>query len=412
MTHGGIEGFKGLDDVPHLAASGRTSFAADKEVDKAFYRAAGFRVCGERAVRVDILERLADLIRPAIAYRPGVTPGEPPAGAADADGFVVTVAMTSLAGCAGEAFASILKSLGYAATQRPGPAITVPLLPKAATEPAAPVPLQDEPAQTASAPVADAAETLSEAAETASTVAADAPAPAEAAPASEITTPVEAAVETQPQETQSQETQSQDEAPVEGGLGEASPVEASVVEQRVEAVAPTDESQQGEAGQAESEGSTDTPAAEVVLIEIWRPQRHHQHGRRPERGQDRGQERGHGRRRPHSGEAPKPGQTAQGGVEAAPSGESAPTQRPPKEGDSQRPQGRPKFEGRRDDRRNEAGKPRFEGRKFDGKRRDDDRNKSQRNFSSEKREKQPDPDSPFAKLLALKAELEAKGKKG
>ena len=63
-------------------------------------------------MRVDILERLADLIRPAIAYRPGETIGEPPAGAADGDGFVATVAMTSLVGCAGEDFATILKSLG------------------------------------------------------------------------------------------------------------------------------------------------------------------------------------------------------------------------------------------------------------------------------------------------------------
>ena len=34
-------------------------------------------VTDHRVVRVDILERLADLIRPAIAYRPGVTAGEP-----------------------------------------------------------------------------------------------------------------------------------------------------------------------------------------------------------------------------------------------------------------------------------------------------------------------------------------------
>ena len=87
MKNGGVEEVKGLDDVPHLAASGRTSFVADKDVPKGLYRAAGFRVCGERAVRVDILERLADLIRPAIAYRPGVTPGDPPPGAADGDGF-------------------------------------------------------------------------------------------------------------------------------------------------------------------------------------------------------------------------------------------------------------------------------------------------------------------------------------
>ena len=33
------------------------------------YRVLGYRQCGERAVRVDILERLADLIRPALAWR-------------------------------------------------------------------------------------------------------------------------------------------------------------------------------------------------------------------------------------------------------------------------------------------------------------------------------------------------------
>ena len=71
LKHGGLDNVKGLDEVPHLAASGRTSFAADQSIPKGFYRAAGFRVCGERVVRVDILERLADLIRPAIAYRPG-----------------------------------------------------------------------------------------------------------------------------------------------------------------------------------------------------------------------------------------------------------------------------------------------------------------------------------------------------
>ena len=33
-------------------------------VPEAFYRVAGFHVCGPRAVRIDMLERLADLIRP------------------------------------------------------------------------------------------------------------------------------------------------------------------------------------------------------------------------------------------------------------------------------------------------------------------------------------------------------------
>ena len=85
-------------------------------------------------MRVDIVERLADLIRPAVAYRPGPNAGAPPAGAADGDGFVVTGAMTSLTGCSGEQFASVLRSLGFASFRVKGPALTVvpPSAPRAA----------------------------------------------------------------------------------------------------------------------------------------------------------------------------------------------------------------------------------------------------------------------------------------
>ena len=86
LQHGGGDAVKGLDDVLHLAASGRTSLAADKDIQRNLYRAAGFRVCEDRAVRVDILERLADLICPAVSYRPGFSPGDPPPGTADGDG--------------------------------------------------------------------------------------------------------------------------------------------------------------------------------------------------------------------------------------------------------------------------------------------------------------------------------------
>ena len=72
-------------------------------------------------MRVDILERLADIIRPALAWRPGA-PGPRPPGAIDGFGFTVVPAMTSLAGCSGEDFASILRALGYRMEQRPKPA--------------------------------------------------------------------------------------------------------------------------------------------------------------------------------------------------------------------------------------------------------------------------------------------------
>ncbi|MCK7474605.1 MAG: hypothetical protein MZV49_15825 [Rhodopseudomonas palustris] len=107
-----------LSNAQHLASSGRTSFPVDKSLDREAYRTLGYRQCGERAVRVDILERLADLIRPALSWRENA-PGEKPAGAFDGRGFTVTQAMTSLTGSAGEDFASILRALGYRMEKRP-----------------------------------------------------------------------------------------------------------------------------------------------------------------------------------------------------------------------------------------------------------------------------------------------------
>jgi ATP-dependent RNA helicase SUPV3L1/SUV3 len=112
----------GVSDLPHIVLSGRTSFEIDPEVAQKLYEVAGFKVAGKRAVRVDILERLADIIRPLIALdakRPHE--GELPAGAAEGNGFRVTVEMTSLLGCSGEDFASILSSLGYRVRRTPKP---------------------------------------------------------------------------------------------------------------------------------------------------------------------------------------------------------------------------------------------------------------------------------------------------
>jgi ATP-dependent RNA helicase SUPV3L1/SUV3 len=130
-----------LSGAQHLAGSGRTSFPIDKLLDRDAYRVLGYRQCGERAVRVDILERLADLIRPALAWREG-SPSQKPAGAFDGRGFVVTQAMTSLTGSAGEDFASILRALGYRMERRPAPpkpaAIEATLVETAPLEVAAP----------------------------------------------------------------------------------------------------------------------------------------------------------------------------------------------------------------------------------------------------------------------------------
>ncbi len=95
-----------------VASSGRTSLAFDGAVPKEGYRVAGYRVCGERVVRVDVLERLAGMVRAAIVEGSGASQS---AGQTrrPSNGFVVNGQMTSLTGCSGEQFASILRSIGF-----------------------------------------------------------------------------------------------------------------------------------------------------------------------------------------------------------------------------------------------------------------------------------------------------------
>lgn len=120
LKNGGVRQ-PGVSDLPHIVLSGRTSFEIDPEVAPKLYEIAGFKVAGKRAVRVDILERLADLIRPLVALDASRHEGELPPGAAEGNGFRVTVEMTSLLGCSGEDFASILTSLGYRVRRTPKP---------------------------------------------------------------------------------------------------------------------------------------------------------------------------------------------------------------------------------------------------------------------------------------------------
>src|ERR1700727_2358364 len=99
-----------LPTLGSVASSGRTSLSVDNEISKEGYRVAGYRPCGDRIVRVDVVERLAGMIRAAIAdEQPGVAPGSHRI----SKGFVVTGQMTSLTGCSGEHFASILRSMGF-----------------------------------------------------------------------------------------------------------------------------------------------------------------------------------------------------------------------------------------------------------------------------------------------------------
>ncbi|WP_209011723.1 helicase-related protein [Roseibium aggregatum] len=315
LKHGSLD-MNGLSELPQLSASGRTSIPVDETIDKALYKVVGFRVCGPRAVRIDILERLADLIRPLIAWKPLDAEVAPPDGAiAEGGGFTVTVAMTSLLGCAGEDFSAVLKSLGYRLETRE------------VQRPAAPKPAETEqPAETA-AETAEASEAAIESSET----------PAEEAAASENAAEPALAVAEAPAEAVAEaETVTEPEA------------------------APAEPAAEGETAQAEETSAAEVPAEagemETVTIEIWRP------GRADRRPRGRGQDNRRG---------------AEG-----------------RKGAGQKRPGGPKAK---------SGKPQRGGKPFEGG--------QGRRDKAPQRDKPIDPNSPFAALMALKADMDNKGKK-
>ena len=283
---------KGLGELQRLAASGRTSIPIDKDTPKSLYRTIGYRVCGERAIRVDILERLADLIRPALAWREGSS-GLRPAGAFNGFGFTVTGAMTSLTGASGEDFASILRSLGYRMEKR--------LKPPEAEKPAEPEKSAEAEATPPSADAADASETPIAAPDDAS---ADGempeadpaePAPAlapELAPEAEPAPDADAAAPA----AEVEQTPAAAEVPAEPvAAAEAAPSEAAPSEPAADAAAPA----------AGAEAPATTAAAEPEMIEVWRPGRPlgERRPRDGERRSRRGRHRGDQQTRPGRGSA-------------------------------------------------------------------------------------------------------------
>jgi len=95
----------GQADIAWLPAAGLTSIANDRTRTRADYAAIGFYPCGPRAVRFDMLERLADTLREARALDT-----EP--------GFPLTADMTALLGCSVEDIRGTLTTLGYRRIQK------------------------------------------------------------------------------------------------------------------------------------------------------------------------------------------------------------------------------------------------------------------------------------------------------
>jgi len=111
----------GLDpaDLPEMPRAGLTSLPADPALPAAFYRACGFHVCGGRAVRIDILERLGDQIRPLVSWKPNGQDAQAPAGALGGGAFKVQPDMMAILGCSQEELNGVLKGLGFWLERRP-----------------------------------------------------------------------------------------------------------------------------------------------------------------------------------------------------------------------------------------------------------------------------------------------------
>lgn len=244
----------GLDELPHLSATGRTSLPRNNEWQDDLYRIVGYRICGARVVRIDILERLADLVRPLIAWRMPVEGQETPDGALEGDAFTVTVGMTSLLGCSGEDFATVLKSLGYKRETRP------------MTEEE--IAAQKAARQANNAPVKPADETVEAEAST--------EAPAE--------TPAEASTETTADATAADQPETAN-APVDNASDVTEAKETTI-----------SESASGETAEAEPIGDAVLEAEDIPTLEIWRPGRFNRGGQRKDkRGGNRNQNRGEAR---------------------------------------------------------------------------------------------------------------------
>ncbi|MEO1309800.1 MAG: helicase-related protein [Pseudomonadota bacterium] len=339
---------------------GLTSVALNKDDPHALYYAAGFRPSGGRAVRIDMLERLADLIRKEREF-------------SGRDGFEATSQMMSLVGCSGEEFEGVLQSLGYRKN-------SVTLAAEKATEARAYVAALRAASQPAKRPKPGAKPNAAKPAEadaSASPSEAAATTPADGAPANADEAPAPTADEqTVARADEASTAAPQTDAPV----ADAAAATDATVDEAMTDTPPV-------SGEAEGAPSPYTPApeapaveqavenastaenAEPVVLTLWR-----QAPRRPHRQEGRGREQN---RRGDGAERDGRQETRQRRGKGAPG----------------KPRGGPK--GGPKGGRNENGAPHREGQRKGGRVR-----------------KEPDPNSPFAVLAALKGSLSDSSDKG
>ncbi|RRH94372.1 helicase [Mesorhizobium tamadayense] len=409
----------GFGDVVHALASGRTSVVIDPAFDKTFYKLAGYRNLGRRAVRVDILERLADFIRPATNWKPGL--GQRPDGAYDGHAFMVTPPMMSILGATADDMEEILKGLGYRSEPKPTAEVKAKLdaLDNAAREAAAAKLAAEEAARAAQAAEVPAAEAAAEASAESSETVAEAREAADATAENAIEPAAGEAAEPATEAEAASTTQGIAEAPTSPSMGE--------VAARSDAGDGADDAGNANSADAspapalradsphEGEGNAGEPPAEQEEpkpILLWRQARF-DHQRPRHRHHDNRRD-----NRPRNGQVAPEGQAVAEGSQAGdrPAHEGRRDQRdgagkprfdrskfkprPEREGGERR-EGRP--QGERPDRR--EGRPDWKGNRQDGK---GNASADKPAFQGKPREERPqrfDPDSPFAKLAALRDQL-------
>ena len=133
---------EGLQEFPESPPPGLVTIPTVADVPEGYYTLSGYRAAGQRAIRIDMLERLADLLR----------------GQDSRGGFEATPDMLSITGMTLEQFADLMQGLGYKAERGERPKVkpdaaepaAAPEAEATAVEPAVEAP--EEPAAEAAAP--------------------------------------------------------------------------------------------------------------------------------------------------------------------------------------------------------------------------------------------------------------------
>jgi ATP-dependent RNA helicase SUPV3L1/SUV3 len=313
---------KGLGEFPSAPPPGHVTVPAPTGLPPGFWAMAGYRAAGDRAIRIDMLERLADMLR----ERDGRA------------GFEAAPEMLSITGLGVEAFAHLMEGLGYRATpgERPKmrhvkPARAAPPGPAAGEAAAGPQASADapgpEPTPTEAPPEAPVEEPPAPPSE-------PGPAPVEDPPAIPETPPgqpEEVPPEPSPDEAPAEPPATPEEVPVEEPaeapslppveLPPSTPVEApSPVPMEMPDIAPVEMpiSTPLEVPGSPSMAAVLEPTGETEVFYTFTWAGHARRGR--EGDSARGPRRDRGQGRPA---APPVGVEAQAGAEAAPSGDGA-----------------------------------------------------------------------------------------